>query len=140
MILYMFQCHSPKSSHPLLLPQSPKDCSIHLCLFCCLKCHTKRFNKNVSPFVKIGFEWDWQRQMMGNYFDHSFVLFKNLKKACVCIGDIKSLEKNKSTLDKIHSSLYRFISISFLGLWLSFYLLYTKRWKLHFRQSFQLSD
>ena len=32
MILYMFQCHSPKSSHPLPLPQSPKDCSIHLCL------------------------------------------------------------------------------------------------------------
>ena len=28
----MFQCHSPKSSHPLPLPQSPKDCSIHLCL------------------------------------------------------------------------------------------------------------
>ena len=35
-IIYMFQCYSPKSSHPLLLPQSPKDCSIHLCLFCCL--------------------------------------------------------------------------------------------------------
>ena len=35
-IFYMFQCHSPKSSHPLPLPQSPKDCSIHLCLFCCL--------------------------------------------------------------------------------------------------------
>ena len=34
--LYMFQCHSPKSSHPLSLPLSPKDCSIHLCLFCCL--------------------------------------------------------------------------------------------------------
>ena len=34
MIIYMFQCHSPKSSHPL--PQSPKDCSIHLCLFCSL--------------------------------------------------------------------------------------------------------
>ena len=36
-ILYMFQCHSPKSCHPLPLPQSPKDCSIHLCivsLFC----------------------------------------------------------------------------------------------------------
>ena len=30
------QCHSPKSSHPLPLPQSPKDCSIHQCLFCCL--------------------------------------------------------------------------------------------------------
>jgi len=36
MILNMFQCHSPKSSHPLPLPQSPKDCSIHQCLFCCL--------------------------------------------------------------------------------------------------------
>ena len=36
MILYMVQCHSPKSLHPLPLPQSPKDCSIHLCLFCCL--------------------------------------------------------------------------------------------------------
>ena len=32
----MFQYHSPKSSHPLPLPQSPKDCSIHLCLFYCL--------------------------------------------------------------------------------------------------------
>ena len=36
MILYMFQCHSPKSSHPLPLPQSPKVCAIHLGLFCCL--------------------------------------------------------------------------------------------------------
>ena len=34
MIIYMFQCYSIKSSHPHLLPQSPKDCSIHLCLFC----------------------------------------------------------------------------------------------------------
>ena len=32
MIVYMFQCHSPKSSHPLPLPQSPKVHSIHLCL------------------------------------------------------------------------------------------------------------
>ena len=36
MIVYMFHCHSPKSSHPLPLPLSPKVCSIHLCLFCCL--------------------------------------------------------------------------------------------------------
>ena len=36
MIFYMFQCPSPISSHPHPLPQSPKDCSIHLCLFCCL--------------------------------------------------------------------------------------------------------
>ena len=30
--IYMFQCHSPKSSWPLPLPQRPKDSSIHLCL------------------------------------------------------------------------------------------------------------
>ena len=36
MIIYMFQCYSLKSSYPCLLPQSPKDCSIQLCLFCCL--------------------------------------------------------------------------------------------------------
>ena len=35
-ILYMFQCPSSKSSHPLPLPPSPKKCSIHQCLFCCL--------------------------------------------------------------------------------------------------------
>ena len=33
MILYIFQCHSPKSSHPLPLPQSPKDFSIHHWIF-----------------------------------------------------------------------------------------------------------
>ena len=37
MIIYMFQCCCLKSSHPCLLPQSPKFCSLHLCLFCCLE-------------------------------------------------------------------------------------------------------
>ena len=36
MTMYMFQCYSLKSSHPRLLPQNPKVCSLHLCLFCCL--------------------------------------------------------------------------------------------------------
>ena len=36
MVICMFQCYSLKSSHPRLLPQSPKVCSLHLCLFCCL--------------------------------------------------------------------------------------------------------
>ena len=36
MVIYMFQCYSFTSSHPRLLPQSPKICSLHLCLFCCL--------------------------------------------------------------------------------------------------------
>ena len=36
MVIYMFQCCSLKSSHLRLLPHSPKVCSLHLCLFCCL--------------------------------------------------------------------------------------------------------
>ena len=36
LIIYMFHCYSLRSSHPHLLPQSPKVCSIHLCLFSCL--------------------------------------------------------------------------------------------------------
>ena len=36
MIVYVFQCHSPKSSHPLPLPLSPKVRYTPLCLFCCL--------------------------------------------------------------------------------------------------------
>ena len=48
MIVYMFQCHSPKSSHPLPLPQSPKVHSIHLCLFCCLT--YKGYHYHLSKF------------------------------------------------------------------------------------------
>ena len=36
MVIYMFQCYSLKSSHPHLLPHSPKVCSSHLYLLCCL--------------------------------------------------------------------------------------------------------
>ena len=36
MIVYMLECHSPKSSHPLPLPLSPKVRHKHLCLFSCL--------------------------------------------------------------------------------------------------------
>ena len=36
MVIYMFQCYSLKSSHPRLLPLSPKVCSLYLCLFCCI--------------------------------------------------------------------------------------------------------
>ena len=36
MVIYLFQCYSLKSSHPHLFPQSPKVCSLSLCLFCCL--------------------------------------------------------------------------------------------------------
>ena len=36
MVTYMFQCYSLKSSHPHFLLQTPKVCSLYLCLFCCL--------------------------------------------------------------------------------------------------------
>ena len=36
MVIYMLQRYSLISSHSRLLPQSPKACSLHLCLFCCL--------------------------------------------------------------------------------------------------------
>ena len=36
MVIYMFQCYSLILPHPHLLPHSPKVCSLHLCLFCCL--------------------------------------------------------------------------------------------------------
>ena len=36
MVIYMFQWYSLSSSQPRLLPQSPKVCSLYLCLFCCL--------------------------------------------------------------------------------------------------------
>ena len=36
MIIYMFQYYSLKSPHLCLLPQSPKVCTLHLCLFRCL--------------------------------------------------------------------------------------------------------
>ena len=63
MILYMFQCHSPKSSHPLPLPQSPKDCCIHLCLFCCLTYRVIVTRCMYSPvtttIIKIQSIWDF---------------------------------------------------------------------------------
>ena len=35
LIVYLFQCYSLRTSHPHLLPQSLKVCSVHLCLFFC---------------------------------------------------------------------------------------------------------
>ena len=36
MVIYMLQCYPLTISHPCLFPQSPKVCSLHLCLLCCL--------------------------------------------------------------------------------------------------------
>ena len=47
MMLYMFQCHFPRSSHPLPLPQSPKDCSIYLSI---LLSHIQGYPYHLSKF------------------------------------------------------------------------------------------
>ena len=52
MMLYMFQCHSPKSSHPLPLPKSQKFCSVHLRLFCCLT-YTVTFESVLMTWMKL---------------------------------------------------------------------------------------
>ena len=48
MIVYMLECHSTKSSHPLLLPPSPKVHYTHLCfLLSCIQgchCHLSKFH------------------------------------------------------------------------------------------------
>ena len=49
MILYMFQCHSPKSPHPLPLPQSPKDWSIYTSVSLLLSC-TQGYCYHLSKF------------------------------------------------------------------------------------------
>ena len=38
LIVYLLQCCSLRTSHPHLFPQSPKVCSVHLCLFFCFAC------------------------------------------------------------------------------------------------------
>ena len=37
-VMHMLRCYSLKSSHPRLLPLSPKVCSLHPCLLCCPAC------------------------------------------------------------------------------------------------------
>ena len=85
-MLYVFQCHSPKSSQPLPLPQSPKDCSIHQCLFCCLvwrrqwhptpvllpgKSHGQRNLVGYSPWgCRVRQNWTGAQK-----FDYKFLYF-----------------------------------------------------------------
>lgn len=46
--MYLFFLPFSQIIPPLLLPQIPKDCSIHLCLFCCL---TYRIGNTCTPVV-----------------------------------------------------------------------------------------
>ena len=54
MVIYKFQSYSFKSSHPHLLPQNPKVCSLHLCLLCCLA-QRVIITVFLSPFSSVQF-------------------------------------------------------------------------------------
>ena len=53
--------YSLKSSHPCLLPQSPKVCSLHLCLFCCLA-----YRVIVTIFLQFSSSVQFSRSVMSN--------------------------------------------------------------------------
>ena len=65
MVIYMFQFCSLKSFHPCLLLQSPKVCSLYLCLFCCLTYRVVatiflRNEQNLNrhrPWGRMGLPW-----------------------------------------------------------------------------------
>ena len=68
LIICMFQCYSLRSSHPRLLLQSPKVCSIHLCLFFCpayrvIITKLKKKKKDPNPGK------DWRREKKGTTED-----------------------------------------------------------------------
>jgi len=74
----MFQCHSPISSHPRPLPQSPKDCSIHLCLFA-VHC--------VSPLLASSVSF------LSKYQDFQKVLILVPKHASLSLGNLILLHR-----------------------------------------------
>ena len=97
MIIYMFQCHSPKSSHPHPLPQSPKDCSIHLYLFCCLayRVIVTIFLNSISICISILYWcfsfWLSSLCIIGSSFIHlirtdsnAFFLMADNNPLCIC--------------------------------------------------------
>ena len=93
LIVYLFQCCSLRSSHPRLLPQSPKVCSVHLCLFFCfaywvivtifLKFKKKKKN---SPGIIKTLLWQALKRFFGFCFSLMWTIFKvlNLFQYCFC--------------------------------------------------------
>ena len=61
MILYMFQCHSPKSSHRIPLPQSTKDYSIHQCLF----------NSHIDLYIYLCLPCDHEEECVLDFMEMS---------------------------------------------------------------------
>ena len=89
MIVYTFQCHSPKSSLPLPLPQSPKDCSIHLCLFCCLTYISCLTTSNLPWFIDLTFQVPMQYYSLQHWTLLPSPVMSTTK-CCFCFSSICS--------------------------------------------------
>ena len=85
----MFQCHSPKSSLPLPLPQSPKDCSIHLCLFCCLTYISCLTTSNLPWFIDLTFQVPMQYYSLQHWTLLPSPVMSTTK-CCFCFSSICS--------------------------------------------------
>ena len=72
MAIYLFQCYSLKSSHPRLFPQSPKVCSLSLCLFCCLA-----YRVIVTIFLNSIYMHEYT--VLGFFFLTYFTLYNRLQ-------------------------------------------------------------
>ena len=99
LIVYLFQCSSLRTSHPRLLPQSPKVCSVHLCLFfcfayrviilCCLcRDSTGLFDLVLTRFPNVSFGYS----VMGNALELETLL------------EASTLDTGFMTLDKLPNS------------------------------------
>ena len=63
----MFQCCSLRTSHPRLLPQTPKVCSVHLCLFNprVESCRIPPLEHRLAPQVAGGAALGWSGSRRG---------------------------------------------------------------------------
>ena len=74
----MFRCCSLETSHPRLLPQSPKVCSIHLCLFFCFVYRVKLLQWYLFKIMACSPITSWQidGEKMKTVTDLIFLSFK----------------------------------------------------------------
>jgi len=66
MVKFMFHCYSLKSSHPLLLPFSPKVCSLYLFLLCCPEHTLASWCEELTHLKR---PWCWERLKVGRERD-----------------------------------------------------------------------
>ena len=76
LIVYLLQCYSLRTSHPHLLPQRLKVCSVHLCLFFCFA-YRVIITIFLIPYICISILYYWSLSfwltslcIMGSSFIH----------------------------------------------------------------------